>query len=94
MHLQLKHLLVFPLFSVQRVSETCQRADQNVKTVSLTEGRNKRSKDKNSGEETENETLSSSNMSKFTINRIVLASKIAFPVIFFVFNIFYHVVYV
>ena len=77
--------------SVQRVSETCQNTDKNVKTVSLTEGRNNRIEKKISGETTENKTLSSS---KFTINRIVLASKIAFPVIFFVFNIVYHVVYV
>ena len=79
------------LFSVQRISETCQNTDKNVMTVSLTEGRNNRSEDKNSGEVTKNKTLSSS---KFTINRIVLASKIAFPFMFFVFNVVYHVVYV
>ena len=60
-------------------------------TVSLTEDRNNRSEEKNSREAKKSETLTSF---KFKINRIVLASKIAFPVVFFLFNVVYYFVYV
>ena len=68
--------------SVQRISEIRQKDNK-----SLTEGGKNRSDDKNSGKTTENKTLCK-------ISKIVLASKIAFPFIFVVFNVVYHFVYV